>query len=217
MTLLLRRRGLLPGLALLSLGTVLAGCTSILEQPAPDKRSYLIAAERGQRLAPPARGPVLAVRSFAISPNYEGQGLVVRRAAPAIESDFYNQLFIPPAAMVEGAASGWLRDSGLFVTVGAGSGDLPPSHLLEGTVSALYGDYADPAAAKAVIDLQLLLLDIRPNALSSVAARGDYHRAVPLAAPTATALVAGWSAALHDILGDFEDKVRAAVAEGRHR
>jgi len=200
----------------------LTACSTVLEQPATEKRLYLVAAERGAPLAPPTRGPVLAVQPFTVSPAYEGQGLVLRRPAAAIESDFYHQFFIPPAAMVETAAAGWLRHSGLFLKVGPATSELPPGLLVSGNLAALYGDFTTPGQPKAVLELQLLLLDARPGANPAILARSDERRELPLALASSSngdavsdALVRAWSEALGQILSGFEGKVRTALAPGR--
>ena len=98
-------------------------------------------------------------------------GIVIRRPAATIESDFYHQFFIPPATMLEAAVGAWLRQSGLFVRVGPPSSEWPAGLLLTGHVAALYGDFSQPDQPKAVLELQLMVLDARPGAPATVLLR----------------------------------------------
>jgi ABC-type uncharacterized transport system auxiliary subunit len=199
------RRALLgAGLAL-----PLAACTDALQQPYPEKRSYVLRAERPQKATAPANGPVLGMRRFRVSPGYDGRGIVTRTDALTQKSDFYNEFFVPPGNMMEEIVGSWLRDSGLFASVVPALSQLTPTHALEGTLVSLYGDFG-ATPPQAVIELQLLVLDIQ-DTRNRVTAKGDYRQAVPIPARTPDALVRGWSDALAQIMAQFEGELRGKV------
>lgn len=202
-----RRSLLKTGLAF-----VVAGCSDPLQQPYPEKRSFVIRAERPEK-APAARnGLVLGIRRFRVSPGYDGRGLVTRTDALSQKSDFYNEYFVAPGNMAEETVSTWLRDSGLFSSVVPALSQLTPTHALEGTLVSLYGDYS-LGQPQAVIDLQILVLDIRDRA-NRVVATGDYKRMVPVQDRSPDALVRGLSLAFAQAMTGFEAELRAALLRG---
>lgn len=187
-----------------------AACTDQLKQPFPEKHYFLIDCQRPGTLPPPNNGLVLTMRPFQVSPGYRDRGLVLRTDKQGWRTDFYNAFFVSPSAMVETVTEQWLGHAGLFSAVTPGASRLAPTHALEGVLTALYGDISG-SEAKAVIELELLLLDIRSSG-SVIAARGEYSQAQPVASGDPDALVAGWNAGLASILTTFETVARTGLA-----
>lgn len=185
-------------------------CTDQLKQPFPEKHYFLIDCQRPGTLQPPNNGLVLSMRPFQVSPAYRDRGLVLRAEKQNWRTDFYNAFFVSPGAMVESVTEQWLGHAGLFSAVTPGASRLAPTHALEGVLSALYGDVSGNEA-KAVIELELLLLDIRSSG-SVIAARGEYSQAQPVASGDPETLVAGWNAGLASILTTFETVARTGLA-----
>ena len=158
------RRNLLTFLA----AAGVAACTDQLKQPFPEKHYFLVDCQRPGTLPPPNNALVLTMRPFQVSPSFRDRGLVLRTDDQSWRTDFYNAFFVSPGAMIESVTERWLGHAGLFSAVTPGASRLPPTHALEGVLTALYGDISG-SDAKAVIELELLLLDIR-NSASVIAA-----------------------------------------------
>lgn len=201
----MRRRAILAAVALLG------ACSNPLSRPYPEKRLYVLTAQRSSPLPAPVRGRTLMVRSVTAAPGMEGRGLITRRPGNVQESDFWNEFFTSPAAMVQAAVRQWLSDSGLFVAVldqgSAGQADL----ALEAVLVAAIGDGAAPAAPFARLHLQTLLLGL-DRTPPRILARGDYDRRVPVASLAPEVVVPGLSQALALVLADLEADLRRLAA-----
>jgi cholesterol transport system auxiliary component len=199
----MRRRGVLAAPALL----LLEGCANPLSRPYPEKRLYVLAARRATALPAPAQGRVLVVRSVTPAPGMEGRGLVTRRPGHVQESDFWNEFFAPPAAMVQDALRQWLSDAGLHAAVLDQGSRARADLALESVLVAAIGDGSDPSAPAARLHLQTLLLGL-DRTPPRILARGDYDRRVPVAALAPDAVVEGLSRALALVLADLEADLR---------
>lgn len=191
-------------------GGALSGCGSVLEKPFPEKRYYVLDARR-EPAPPPAHGLVLGVRRYRVSPGYEGKGLVTHVDGLTASSDFYNEFFVEPAAMLEDLTSRWLASAGIFRSVVPLSSQLDPDMILEGALVSLYGDYGATGPA-ATIDMQFLLLDIRKGG-SRIVDKADFRQTTPLKDRAPGTLIQGWNAGLAAILGQLEGRIRGVVAQ----
>jgi len=201
----------LPILAL-PLLTLLGACPS-LEQAYPEKHYWVLEAERPTGGWSRNHGALAATR-LRISPAFEGSGLVYRRADGTWESDYYNELFVPPAAMLTEATERWLAASDLFDPVVSASSLVDARWLLEGSVAALYADYAVPRGPEGVLELQLFLLDRDAEAESRLFFQGTYRARVRADGRDPSDLVQAWNAALTDVLTRFEDDLASRLASG---
>jgi cholesterol transport system auxiliary component len=139
-------KSLLPFLLVIAL----AGCAN--NQPAAEKQSFLIQVERpGGALAPVAG--TLRIGRVAVAPPFDERSFVYRRDDVRYEPDFYNQFAAEPAAMVAEAASGWLRQSGLFRMVQPPGGASRADFRLEASISAFYVDFQGDVPAS-VLDIR---------------------------------------------------------------
>lgn len=192
--------------ALLGAGLV-AACGNPLVRPYPEKRLYVLEARRPSSLPAPPRGRTLVVRSVTPAAGMEGRGLITRRPGNVQDSDFWNEFFTPPAAMVQDAMRRWLSDAGLFAAVldqgSVGRADL----ALEAVLVAVLGDGTDPAGPVARLHLQTLLvgLDRTPP---RILGRGDFDRRVRIASLAPQDVVPGLTEALALVLADLEAELR---------
>jgi hypothetical protein len=193
-------------LAMLAAGG-LAGCSSF-DKPFPEKRQFVLTADRPSKQARPNNGRVLLVRRFTIDPAYQDRGLVTRTDPVSVKSDFYNEFFIEPAELINGQVTSWLAASGLFDDVVAPASALTPTHTLEGFVAKLYGDVSSPP--KAVMELQLLMLDVR-NGGNRIVAHPDIERDTAVGSAEPSSLVEGWNKGLAEILWEFEQGLHQAL------
>ena len=189
--------------ALILLVIPLAGCGIDLKQSYPDRRYYDLHVVRPASKPAPAERSVLKVRRLRISPRCEGAGLVTRTGESTFESNYYHLFFSPPASMLTEEARTWLAGAGLFGNVVDFGSTVDATHLVEGSVAALHGDVRPGLPPRAVIELQLFLIDQRPSP-PTVAFRKDYRREIPVASPAPADLVKGWTEALAQIFAEFE-------------
>jgi len=184
----------------LALGA-LAGCS--LKQAAPAKSTYLIETARPGS-AQGSRGTgTLRVRPLQVSEPFDGRGFVYRTGESSFESDFYHEFLVPPRALLTSQLRRWIDASGKFHTVIDSASKADASQSLEGSVTALYGDYRESSAPKAVIEMQFLLLNDHGSSPQIVFQKG-YQQAVPLDGRGSEALTRGWSRALAQIFASLE-------------
>lgn len=192
----------------LLLSAALAGCVS-LEKPYPDKRYFAIEGPRGETPAnPAARGGVLLVSSLRVSPRYESKSFVYRRSEANFESDFYNQFLVSPGAMLTEEIRRGLAQAQTVQYIVGTSSQLEPTHVLEGTVDAFYGDFRDMSAPKAVLEMEFFLTKESPTR-AEILTRRRYTKAVALNGRSAEALVQGWNQALQEILAALAADLKA--------
>lgn len=185
------------------------GCVE-LNKEVPVKTAYSLDVLR-QGSDPVAQTKtVLKVRKFRVAPPFEGRGLVYRMGEHRYESDYYHEWFVSPNAMVTQQIQNWLTAAGLFEHVLASGSTAEETHLLEGTVTALYGDFRNPAAPKAALGMQIVLLDAG-SLDSGILFQRDYQREIALGAPTPDALVKGWNDALREVLTAAEEDLATVV------
>jgi cholesterol transport system auxiliary component len=197
-----RKTLLILTIGVFGLFSVLIGCIN-LEKGYPEKRYFILDASRDEDISSPDTGKVITVRRFRISPKYEGKGLVYRLEELSYESDFYNEFFISPASMFTEEIRKRLAVSGLFEHVIAPSSLLDSTYILEGAVTALYGDYRVSTAPKAVMEIQFFLLH-ETDSNPKIIFQSQYHKEEPLNGNTPDALVKSWNTTFNQILTEFE-------------
>ena len=192
---------------------LLNGCVR-LERGYPAKRYFMIDVSRGGEVCPAVADGALKIATFPVSPQYEGRGFVYYKGDSRYESDFYNEFFISPGAMLTEEVRQWVAASGLFRHVAELSGSREPNYFLGGRITALYGDYSKASAPKAVLEAEFLLTrDISAGANKLLQNR--YRREVLLDGSAPRALVAGWNEALRQILTDLEKDLRNRLKSDR--
>ena len=182
------------------------GCLN-LERSYPEKRYFILDVSRNEDISSPDTGTVLTVRRFRISPQYEGKGFVYQLKDLSYESDFYNEFFIPPASLFTDEIRQWFAGSGIFQYVVDPSSHLDPTYILEGAVNALYGDYSDNTAPKAVLEMQFFLIR-EESASSKIIFQKQYHKEEPLKVNAPEALVMSWNEVLNQILTEIENDLK---------
>lgn len=192
---------------------VLDGCVS-LSKSYPEKHYYALDAVRQGGTVVSLPGTVLRIRKFRAAAAFEGKELVYRTSDGRYEEDFYNEWFVRPNAMLTQQVRNWLTATGLFQYVMDSSGPLPATHTLEGTVTALYGDYrATPA--KAVLGLQFFLL---LETSSEPILQREYRKEIELSEKSPDGLVNGWNSALQLILSALDEDLKQTLQRTRqHR
>jgi ABC-type uncharacterized transport system auxiliary subunit len=147
---------------------------------------------------------VLAVRDFTSDPVYEGRGLIYRKSESEYEADFYNEFVIAPQALLSSQTRNWLSRSGMFKTVLEPGSLVEPTHILEGNVLVLYGDFRGRDLPQAVMQVRVFLI-AGTRAEPQVVFTRDYQASRQAQAPTADALVAAFDRCLEQILSALEE------------
>ncbi|GJQ60775.1 MAG: hypothetical protein D8M57_17125 [Candidatus Scalindua sp. AMX11] len=202
-------------IAILVLLSLLTGCINI-ERSYPEKSYYVVNTSRDGAVLPAESGTVLAVRRFRISPQFEGKSLIYRLSDISYESDFYNEFFVPPVSLFTEEVHQWMIGAGLFQHIVDPSSYLEPSHVLEGAITALYGDYRESASPKAVLGIHFFLLHQVSGSYEIIFQR-QYRREEPLEGNTSDDLVKGFNTGLKKILTQFETEVQTTITNIKNR
>jgi len=187
------------------------GCVN-LERSYIEKHYFVLDSSPAEDISSPDTGKVITVRRLRVSPKYEGKGLVYRLKELSYETDYYNEFFISPVSMFTEEIRKRLAGSGLFKNVVDPSSLLDSTYVLEGAVTALYGDYRASTAPKAVMEIQFLILqqtDVNPE----IVLQRQYHKEEPLNGSTPDALVKSWNTALNQILTEFENDLKEYISK----
>jgi hypothetical protein len=197
---------LFPLILLSSVLTI--GCVR-LDKPHPQKSRFVLEVPRDTAQGTSLPNSVLLLRNFATSARFQSKNFVYRIGESEYQSDFYHEFFASPSALITEETFRFLQQTNLFEDV-IQSGEPPPTHLVNGRIVALYGDYRPDPPAAAVLELQLTLIDDQPLPAKIILDR-HYRREIPLADRTPEALVRGWNAALQEILTQFEQDIRQTL------
>ena len=186
-----------------------SGCVGI-EKSYPDKRYFVLEVNRNVNPSNSPGNGVLQIANIRVSPRYEDKGFIYRTSGSSYESDFYNQFLVSPAALLGEELRKGLAQSQIFRHVINASSQLEPTHVLEGVVDALYGDFRDPGAPKAVLEMEFFLRKESASKADIVAAR-RYAKSVAVNGRSPEALVKGWNEALDAILSSLVADLRSSA------
>lgn len=195
------------GLAVFVLLAAAASCVTV-EKSYPDKRYYVIEATRGAASGDGKASGVLLVSSLRVSPRYESRSFVYRRSESSYESDFYNQFLVAPGAQLTEEVRRALGQAQVAQYVVGASSQSEPTHVLEGTVDALYGDFRDLNAPKAVLEIEFFLAK-ESTTKAEIVTRKRYAKTISVNGRTPEALVKGWNDGLTEILAALVADLRA--------
>lgn len=189
----------------MSLALLLAAlCSGCAGRSSYAKRQFVLEVTRPAQPARQSHDAVLAVRSFSIDPLYDGRGLKYRKGESEYETDFYNEFVLAPQVLLTSQTRNWLSRSGMFETVLEPGSLIEPTHILEGNVLVLHGDFRDGKAPQAVMQIRFFLIATQSSSPQIVLAQ-DYQAVQEAQAPTADALVAAVDRCLEQILSALEE------------
>ncbi len=178
-----------------------------LERSYPDKHFFVL--DVGDvKPVDAARQGVLQISSVRVSPRYEGKNFTYRLSDTSYESDFYNEFLIAPATMIAEELVKGLTRADLFPYVIDSSSQLSPTHTLEAAVNALYGDFRDSSAPKAVMEMEFFISK-ETDGKTEILMQKQYSKSVTLQARSPDALVKGWDQDLEAILADLVADLKA--------
>lgn len=185
-----------------------AGCANV-NKSYPERTYYQFDVTYKGHKGTPVKGTILGVRRLSVSPGSEGIEFIYRTGEFEYRSDFYNQFFRPPGALMTEAVTTWFLDAGIFEEVLGQLSQSLPNYIIEGNVIKLFGDFRQSAAPKAVMEIQLYLLkttddDDFPIVITS----NTYSLEKPISSRDPNALMQGWNQAFEEILGEFLKDVK---------
>jgi len=191
---------------------VISGCSG-LSKSYPERSFYMFEVPPVTVKYPPVKGAVVEVSRFNVSPGSEGKEFIYRTGDVSFESDFYNQFFRPPGAMLTEITIRWLESTGLFQDVLSTVTQAGANYFIEANVVQLYGDYR--SSPKAVMQIQFLLLkyttDSSYNDNTEIVFAKSYKSEIPIASQTPNDLMMGWNTALGEILNAFLEDLKNNV------
>lgn len=195
------RTSSLGGFALL----LLSGCVTF-ERSYPERKYYALEVNFPtlQLVSNPTtpNDAVLQVASLRISPRYETRSFIYRISDVGYESDFYHQFVASPAGMITEAVRLGLERANIFKNVVTPASIQPPTYVLEGTIHTLYGDFRNPGAGQAAVEIEFILRkQIAPD--PGIVLQKRYSRTVPLSTRSPEALIRCWDQAVSDIVTEL--------------
>jgi cholesterol transport system auxiliary component len=185
-------------------------CPGCVNRHSYAKHQFVLEATRPAQSARQRHDVVLAVRGFTIDPVYDGRGLRYRKGESEYESDFYNEFLIAPQVLLGSQARNWLSRSGMFRTVLEPGSLIEPTHILEGNVLVLHGDFRGQNLPQAVIQIRIFLVASKRSQPEIVFTR-DYRASHEAQAPTASALVAAFDRCLEQVLSALEEDLEKVL------
>ena len=177
-----------------------AGC---MQRKTVVKDTFLLDAQRGGASVQAASETILAVQPFSIAPAFQGKGLVYRTGENQYESDFYNEYFVSPPAMMTEQTRNWLAGSGAFAQVLSPISSAEPTHILEGHIKQIAADVRDKANPQAVLEISFFLLEQNKRE-RAIRFQETYSATQPLESKTASACVDALNQCLRQTLENLE-------------
>lgn len=171
--------------------------------PAGQRRYFLLEVQREGQTAKSQKDAILMVRPFSLAPGCHAKELTYRTGDFQYESDYYNQFVTDVSWQVAEQARTWLSQSGYFTHVVPPGGGMDATYMLEGNITRLYGDFRDKAHPKAVMSIELFLVDVKTRK-STVVFSNSYNATADIAASTAENLIRAYNECLKQNLSRFE-------------
>ena len=184
--------------SLTAASAILSGCGS---RTALNQRNFLLEVPRDLPQHETGKDVILDVAPFSIDAAFSTKSFVYRKSQSQYETDFYNQFLISPEEMITEKTRRWLSESGLFKLVLEPGSFAQATHLLEGNILALYGDFSNKSQPKATMAICFFLVKLSDK---SVVFIKTYRAVSDVQTPTAEALTAAFDTCLATILSDLE-------------
>jgi ABC-type uncharacterized transport system auxiliary subunit len=177
---------------------VLSGCGS---RTAFNQRNFVLETSRKGPQQKTSKDIILDVKNFSIDTTFNTKSLVYRKGQSEYETDFYNQFLIKPDDMITEKTRNWLSESGLFKWVLEPGSYTDATHVLEGNITALYGDFRDDSSPKASMKIRIFLVKLPEK---SMVFGKTYAVVSEVKSQTAEALVEAFDKCLINILSNLE-------------
>jgi uncharacterized lipoprotein YmbA len=183
----------------------LSGCVT---RPSLNKQTFTFSVPAMSATNVVANDRVLGIRNLQIAPPFDGRSLVYRTGEFSYVRDSYAEFLELPAEELSAPVRGWLRQDGGFSAVVEAGSAVKPNTLVEIGVTQLFGDFRRPEHSAAVIAVRFVFLDAVNGVPGKAIFQREYSRGIRLGAPTAAALMKGWSQGLAEILAEVASDFR---------
>jgi len=183
---------------LMILSMLLSGCGY-------NRKNFVLEVSRDRPQQEISKDVILDVQSFNVDTAFSNRSLVYRKKQSEYETDFYNQFLIRPEDMITEKTRSWLSESGLFELVLEPGSYIDASHVLEGNIITLYGDFRDKSSPKATMKIRFFLIKLSGK---SVVFAKTYETTSESNERTAESLVEAFDNCLTNILSDLEEDLR---------
>ncbi len=174
--------------------------------PAGQRRYFFMQVQREGQTFEPQENVVLMVRPFSLAPGYHSKELTYRKSEFQYESDYYNQFVTDVGQQIAEQTRGWLSQSGYFAHVVPPGSTMNATHMLEGNITRLYGDFRDKSNAQAIVSITFYLIDITKRQPGIILSESIDEQA-PIAEATAENLIEAYQHCLQQILVKFEKRL----------
>ena len=185
--------------SLMIISITLSGCG--MERTAFNQRNFVLETSRNNPQQKISKDITLAVQSFNVDTAYSTKNLIYRKGQLEYETDFHNQFLIRPDDMITEKTRGWLSESGLFKLVLEPGSYTEATHMLEGNIIALYGDFSEESSPKATVKIHFFLVKLSDK---SVVFTNTYESVSEFKDRTAESLIEAFDICLTNILSDLE-------------
>jgi cholesterol transport system auxiliary component len=177
---------------------------------AEDARYFLLEVQRDGNPQTLSKDGILTVRPFSLSPGYHPKELTYRTGDFQYESDYYNRFITDAGRQIAEQTRRWLSDSGLFAHVVPPGSTMSATHLLEGNITRLYGDFRDKNNAQAVVEITFYLLDIK-NRNPEILFHETMNITTAVSENKVELLIEAYNAGLTKILTQLERKLAQSL------
>ena len=182
--------------------SMLLGCG---QRQAYNKHYYFLNAIREGQPVTRQKDVILEVRNFTIDSAFDGKGLIYRTGEMKYETDFYNEFLVSPRSMITEKTRNWLATSRLSQRVLDPGSQINPTHMIEGNITALYGDFRDKTSPKAILEIRIFLLETKVGE-EPVSVFGEtYKSSIALETNDAESMVNALDKCFGEILANLEE------------
>jgi uncharacterized lipoprotein YmbA len=189
-----------------SLLLFIVGCGGPGKAPAV-RRYYALELQRQGQTYEPQGDVILEIRPFGMSPTFAQKELVYRTGQFRYESDFYNQFVTDARLQITEQTRRWLSNSSYFSSVALSGSALEPTHILEGNIVSLYGDFRDKSNPQGVMEVELFLINIESPSAKVVFSK-LYRAKASTGQAKVEEVVQAYNQCLEQILQDFESDLQ---------
>jgi len=188
-----RRSWMLAALVVVVTGA--GGCS----RPAPVKGTYVLEPAMPPPVARTQSGS-LRVGTVGVGAAFRARQFVFREAELKYETDYYNELLVPPAANIGEAVVRALTAAKVFTAVLPTGTTAEPDWTLDVFVGSLYGDGRAMESPAAVLSTTFFL---RKGEGSVPVWSKTYDKRVPFTTGSAASYIAAQNTALGDVLAEL--------------
>ena len=201
---------LMAGIYAVALLVCVIGLTGCLARTPLKQQTFVFGSQDVATTNSVAGNRALAIRKLQVAAPFDGRLLVYRTGEFTYVDDPYAAfLAAPEEELMAPVRAGLCREGGFSTVVGTGSA-LRANTLVEINVSQLYGDFRDPASAKAVLTMQFLFFKATKGIATKPLFQKEYSRSIALDQPGAADLMKGWNQGLNEILAEVLTDYRQA-------